>query len=206
MIRPATRWIVTAAAGVALVAGSARADETRRVPAAQRPVLGAARIPAITSPSFYTSFLAPRIDARLHDESAAALDFTDPAANPWTRDAAAVERVERDTIRATRGALKRYAIERLGVDTWSLPLTRSAGGGLSALRTSTGGPRLRLGFAHLAPRAEVLLPTDGGRVAVSLDALGRVGASFETPTSDVRLGVSIDPMAHTGTLGLTRRF
>lgn len=204
MTATTTRWAAAVTVGLALGAGGVRAEDAGRVPLPQRPPVSVA--PVKKAPSFYTSFLAPRIDARLRDDSAAAVDLADRAANPWTRDAQAVGRVEKDAIRATRGALKRYAIDRLGIDAWSLPLTGGAGRGLSGLRGDSGGPRLRLGFAHLAPRAEVLLPAGDGRFAVSLDARGRVGASFETTTSDLRLGVSLDPLAHTGTLGLTRRF
>ena len=53
----------------------------------------------------------------------AALDFTNRAANPWTRDMGAVSRLEKSTIRATTGAMKRYAIERLGIDQSKVPLT-----------------------------------------------------------------------------------
>jgi hypothetical protein len=204
MTRTTVPWIAAAVAGLALCAGDARADEVKRPPLPSRPPL---KMKAVVSvPSFFNSVLAPRLDARLNPDASAALEFTDRAANPWTRDSGALSRFEKTTIRATTGAMKRYAIDRLGIDAWSVPLVGGSGRGLAALRTDSGGTRLRFGFAHMAPRAEVLVPASGGRVAVSLDARGRVGASFEAKGSDFRIGASVDPLAHDATLGLIRRF
>jgi len=69
-------------------------------------------------------------------------------------------------MRATKSAVKRYALERLYLAGWSLPLGSSHGRGVSAFRTESGGPRLRFGFSHRAPRVEALFPLDHGRIAV----------------------------------------
>jgi hypothetical protein len=204
MARPVAPWIAALTAGLALCAGPARAEEPKRPPLPIRPSL---QIKAVVGvPSFFSTVLAPRLDARLNRDASAAVDFTNRSANPWTRDMGAVSRLEKSTIRATTGAMKRYAIERLGIDQWSLPLVGGSGRGLAALRTDSGGTRLRFGFSHMAPRAEVLVPALQGRFAVSLDARGRVGASYETKSSDLRIGTSIDPASRDATLGLIRRF
>ena len=204
MVRMAARWMATAAALMGLAVGAALAQSAR--PPKPPPAAGL-RVAAVRkAPSFYASFLAPRLDARLHDESAAALEFANRAANPWTRDASSVERVQKGAIRATTGAFKRYAIDRLDLDGWSVPLVGGGGRGLAALRNDAGGTRLRFGFAHMAPRAEVLVPSGEGRFAVSVDTRGRLGASFETKSSSLRIGAAVDPQSHDATLGLIRRF
>jgi hypothetical protein len=134
------------------------------------------------------------------------MEFVNRAANPWMHDATSVERVQKSAIRATTGALKRYAIDQLQLDGWSLPLVGGGGRGLAALRTDAGGTRLRFGFAHMAPRAEVLVPSGQGRFGISVDARGRFGASFETKSSSLRVGGAVDPLSHEATLGLIRRF
>lgn len=204
MRRTVALRFAVALAGVALCAGSARAEGLKRPPLPSRPPL---KLKAVASvPSFFSTVLAPRLDARLNPDASAALEFTDRAANPWMRDSATVSRFEKSAIRATTGAMKRYAIDRLGIDAWSVPLVGGSGSGLAALRTDSGGTRLRFGFAHMAPRAEVLVPSSQGRFAVSLDARGRVGASYETTGSDFRIGASLDPLSRDATLGLIRRF
>jgi hypothetical protein len=192
MARTASRWIAVVAAGVALAAGPALAAEAKKRPVAPR--------------GFYAKYLMPQIASGLNGEITAATDFANHAANPWTRDAGTAQRVERDAIGATTSALKRYAIESLGIDKWSLPLTRGNGIGLDALKTDSGGTRLRFGFSRMAPRAEVLIPVNAGRVAVSADALGRMGATFETPGSKLRVGASYDARARGGTFALGYRF
>jgi hypothetical protein len=162
--------------------------------------------PKVAPRGFLSKFLAPRMDSRLDAEVSAAANFVNPAANPWTRDEQTVSRVQRSAIQATKGAVKRYAIESLGIDAWSLPLMGAKGTGLDALRTDSGGTRLRFGFSHRAPRAEVLVPVSAGRVAFSADAMGRIGTSFETPNANLRFGATIDARAHEGTFGLTCRF
>ena len=192
MVRTRFRWIGLVTAGLALAGAAAAADEVKKRPVAPR--------------GFFAKFLAPRMTSGLSGEIAAAATFASPATNPWTRDNGTVLRVEKSAIHATRSALKHYAIESLGIDAWSLPLFRGGGTGLDALRNDSGGTRLRFGFSHLAPRAEVLIPVNAGRVALSADAMGRMGATFETPTSSLRFGASVDTRAHGGTFALTCRF
>ena len=192
MVRRALRWSAIVMAGLALAGAAAAADEVKKRPVAPR--------------GFFAKFLAPRMTSGLNGEIAAATNFANHAANPWTRDAGTVSRIERGAIRATTSALKHYAIESLGIDAWSLPLFGGTGTGLDALRNDSGGTRLRFGFAHMAPRAEVLFPVNAGRVAFNADAMGRVGAAFETPASALRLSVSVDARAHGGTFALTCRF
>jgi len=192
MLRTRLLGMVLVAGGLAWAGAAQAADEAKPTKAAPR--------------GFFAKYLAPRMDSRLNGEFDAAARFANPATNPWTRDDATVSRVERQAIGATKSAVKRYAIESLGLDAWSLPLIRSNGTGLDALRTSSGGPRLLFGFSHMAPRAEVLIPVTSGRVGVSADAMGRMGINFETPASSLRFGATFDPRDHSGAFGLTSRF
>jgi hypothetical protein len=181
-----------AAAGLALASAVEAADQVKKRPTAPR--------------GFYERFLAPRMASGLNREVQAAAFFANPTANPWTQDNGTVLRIEKGAIRATTGALKQYAIESLGIDTWSLPLFGGKGTGIGALKTDSGGARLRFGFSHLAPRAEVLIPAAHGRVAFSADARGNIATSFQSANSSFRFGVSYDAPAHSGTFSLVRRF
>jgi hypothetical protein len=192
------RWIVMAAAGLTLAGSSYAADDS------VQPI--EAKKPKVVPHGFFSRYVAPQMDARLTGETQAAVFLTNPAANPWTRDDGTVARVGRTALRATKGAMKRYAIESLGINAWSVPLFGGTGTGMDALRTDSGGARLRFGFSHLAPRAEVLLPVDAGHVSLSADALGRVGATFETPSTNFRVGASVDPRGHDGTFTFSCRF
>ena len=192
MFRRALRWSAIVMAGLALAGAAAAADEVKKTPAVPR--------------GFFAKFLAPRMASGLNGEIVAATNFANHAADPWTKDAGTVSRIERGAIHATTSALKHYAIESLGIDAWSLPLHRGAGTGLDALRNDSGGTRLRFGIAHLAPRAEVLIPATHGRVAVSVDTRGRLGTSFESASSNFRVGLSYDAPSHAGTFSLSRRF
>ena len=194
MIGTRLRKIAIIAAGLALAAAAEAADDMKikKPPAAPR--------------GFYEKFLAPRMTSGLNGEAQAAAFFANPAANPWTQDNETVSRIEKGAIRATKSALKRYAIESMGIDAWSLPLAGSRGRGLDALKTESGGTRLRFGISHLAPRAEVLVPATHGRVAFSVDARGRLATSFESTAANFRLGVSYDVPGHAGSFALIRRF
>jgi hypothetical protein len=187
-----TRCIAIMAAGLALAGAAEAADSVKKRPAVQH--------------GFYSRFLAPQMTSGLNAEVAAAAYFASPTANPWTQDNGTVSRIERSALHATTGALKQYAIESLGIDAWSLPLFGGGGNGQHPLKTESGGTRLRFGFSHMAPRAEVLIPATHGRVAFSADARGRVATSFESATSNFRFGVSYDAPAHAGTFSLIRRF
>jgi hypothetical protein len=151
---------------------------------------------------FLNSFLAPRLNSRLGGLRAAVTEFSDPNANPWTRTWETQDQVRRNAESATKSAVKRYALERLNLTGWSLPLGGSRGKGVSAFRTESGGPRLRFGFSHRAPRVDVLFPLDKGKVAFSADPLGRVGTSFETSSGRLRFGLSLDPREHEASFGL----
>jgi hypothetical protein len=189
MNRRLSRLSLFAAAALAAV-GIVRAADDKQVLAPAPPR------PAAESNAFFHSFLAPRMSARLGGARAAVMsEFASPTANPWTRSTEATEDlVQRGAIRATKSAVKRYALERLNLTGWSIPLSKSGPArGLESFRTESGGPRLRVGFSHRAPNAEVMLPLDHGRVAFSADARGRVGASYETTTGWLRVGAYVDP-------------
>ena len=160
---------------------------------------------APASRGFLQTFLAPRMAVFMQHDGAAAQEYASPVANPWTRDSEVVDRVEHNAIRATKSALKRYAVDALGLDTWSIPLSGGRGG-LGAPGGGSSGPGLKLGFSHRTPRAELQLPVASGRVAVSADARGRVGATFRTSASDLRVGAAVDPIDHRATFDLTLRF
>jgi hypothetical protein len=166
----------------------------------------AAKKAPVAPTSFYKKFLTPRMDSRLRGDIDAAVEFANPAANPWTRDDQTISRIEKNAIRATKQAVKRYALESLHVEAWSLPLFKRATAGIGALGSDSEGARLRFGFAHRAPRAELLIPGAHGRVALSADAGGHFGTWFESTRSDVRLGFSYDVPEHAGTFSLIRRF
>ena len=184
------------AAGLLLTATAALADDHRPLPTQ-------ALAPSDDAPSstFLNRVIMPRVDLRLRGSSAAALDFasfrTNPLANPWTRDRAAVEQVGTLALNATKDAVKRYAIDRLGLDNWSLPLAGSKGTGVDSLRTDSGGTRLRFGVAHMAPKAELMIPSGNtGRVTFGLDGRGRMSAGFENASAHLRVGGSYDPSSH----------
>ena len=161
--------------------------------------------PAAPTHGFLRAFLAPRMAVFMQHDGAAAQEYASPVANPWTKDPELVDRMERNAIRATKSALKRYAVDALGLDTWSIPLSGGRGG-VGRPGAGPSGPGLRFGFSHLTPRAELALPVAAGRVAISADVRGRVGASFRTSASDLRVGAAVDPVDHRATFDLTLRF
>jgi hypothetical protein len=163
---------------------------------------------ARTAPrDFWNGFLAPTMSKDLAgDDRAFALAQAGPLANPWTRDPAAAAHVGRDAFGALKGAVKNYLVERMDVAAWSLPLLGRRDGGTPSDTAGPGGARVRFGIAHLAPKAEVVVPLVRGRFAFSADVRGRVGTSFETASSHLRIGASLDPLAHDASVGLTARF
>jgi hypothetical protein len=198
------RRIVMLAALAGLAVTFARAEELKQPPSPAPNFTNA--VLAKKKSNFYSNFLVPRLDQRLYDKSAAALDFTNRAANPWMHNQESVDQIEKSAIRATKSAVKRYAVERLGLDNWSVPLKGGGGQGLDALKTESGGTRLRLGFSHRRPRADVVVPSESGRFVFSVDGSGAVGAAFETPSSSFRFHALVEPSEHTATFGLVRRF
>jgi len=123
---------------------------------------------------FLKSFLTPRLNARLGGMRAAVADFSDPNGNPWTRSWETQDQVRDSALRATKSAVKRYALERLYLTGWSLPLGAGHGRGLSAFRTESGGPRLRFGFSHRAPRVEARARIRSSSLPRSLRRIRRI--------------------------------
>lgn len=194
-------WFLRIAAGCAVVllargtvhAADDKLDESAKVRFAPR--------------NFYEDYLAPRMDSRLSGEAVAAGDYVNPAANPWTKDHATVLRIQKGAIRAGKKALKRYFLDSLRIDSWSIPLFEMKGAGaLSGAAGDDARARLRFGISHLAPRAELTIPATYGRVGLSADTRGAVSASFESTSYTFRMDVAIDPREHTAMLTLGRRF
>jgi hypothetical protein len=149
--------------------------------------------------------------ARFPDENAVAgAGFANPAWNavsyPLAQNPAAVDRVQKGTIRAIESAFKGYAIERLGIDRWSFPVVGGSGRGRAALADDSRGVRLHLGFSHLAPRADLLIPVTSGRLVVSADVRGRIGATFAPASSKLRLVADVDVPERTAAVSLRLRF
>jgi len=184
--------------GLVVATGAFAADEIKMRPPAEKK-------------NFYRNFLAPQMKTRLNGEEFAATQFADRSANEWMRDDQTVERVQKNAIAATKKALKRYAIESMRIDTWSLPLFRSArgndgAGGAPGLGGEVQRARLRFGISHMSPRAELVIPATQGKVAISANTRGMFGATFESPGSDVRFGLTYDASSHAATFVLNRRF
>jgi hypothetical protein len=157
--------------------------------------------------SFYESYLALPMSHGLRDELGPAAEaFTVPTSNFWAKDPITVQRVEGRSIRAVERSLKGYVIERLGIERWSLPLFGRKGRNAAAPSRETGATKLRFGFSHMAPRADLLIPATGGRVIVSADARGRVGTTFEPTTSRLRFAADVDVPERTATARMSVRF
>jgi hypothetical protein len=156
---------------------------------------------------FYEAYLAPRMLALSRDENArTALSPANPMSTQPTQDPIAVARVEKRSIRVIQGALKSYAIERLGIDDWSLSMMRSGGRNHVALSTDRGTARFRLGFSSRAPRADVLIPVAAGRVVFSADMRGRIATTFQSTSSRIRLAADIDVRGRRAAVGLNLQF
>jgi hypothetical protein len=161
--------------------------------------------------NFYRNFLTPQMKQRLNGQEFAATEFANRSSNEWMRDDETVGRVQKGAITATKKALKRYAIQSLGIDKWSLPLFRSArandgAGEAAGLGGEVQRARLRFGISHLSPRAEVIIPATQGKFAISADTRGMFGATFESPGSDIRFGLTYEASSHAATFVLNRRF
>jgi hypothetical protein len=156
---------------------------------------------------FYVGHLAPRMLALSRDENArTSLSLANPMSTQLTQDPVAVARVEKRAIRVVEGALKSYAIERLGIDGWALSVMRSGGRNHVALSRDPGTARFRLGFSSLAPRADVLIPVAVGRVVFSADMRGRIATTFDSTSSTFRLAANVDVTERTAAVSLSLRF
>jgi hypothetical protein len=161
----------------------------------------------IRAKSFYESYLALPMSHGLRDETGPAAEaFTVPTASFWARDLVTVQRVEGRSIRAVERSLKGYVIERLGIERWSLPLFGGGGRNSTPPGREAGATKLRFGFSHMAPRADLLIPAGGGRVTVSADARGRLGTTFEPATSRLRIAADVDVPERTAVARLSVRF
>jgi hypothetical protein len=156
---------------------------------------------------FYVGYLAPRMLALSRDENArTAVSLAGPMSTQPTLDPVAVARVEKRAIRVVQGALKSYAIERLGIDGWSISMMRSGGRNHVALSKDPGTARFRLGFSSLAPRADVLIPVAAGRVVFSADTRGRIGTTFQSTSSKFRLAATVDVPERRAAVALSLQF
>lgn len=180
------------AAALALTGTAFAADDAKKPPALPR--------------SFYQKFFTPQIASKLDGEISAATFFVDRAANPWTQDSGTIGRIEDRTIRATKGALKRYIIQSLQMDTWSQTVLGGRGSGIGTVQAGSSGARIRFGISHLAPRADILIPSSHGNVGLSIDVRGRVSTSFASHASNFSTSFSFDPPEHQGSFSLIRRF
>lgn len=161
--------------------------------------------------SFLSGYLTPDMDSRLQGQTAAAIEFANPAANPWTRNEDTVHRVRVEALRAGKTAAKNYILDSLGISNWSIPLFTTSKAGMPALMTPDGQirddrARLRFGISHLAPRAQLMIPVTYGHVGIAADARGSFDASYESHSYTFRVAFGYDPRENTSTLTLGRRF
>lgn len=191
MRRTCLNVLAISAAGLISAASALAADDAKQ--------------PAPAPRGFYQQFLAPKISSRLNGEIEAATEFTNRAANPWTRDTHTVGRIEKGALYAAKTALKQYAIDSLGLNarSFALPGTHLGGAGTPG---DDGATRVRFGISHMTPRADVLIPSTHGRIVFSADVRGRVATSFESHASTFSVGVSYDPVDNSGACSLVRRF
>lgn len=170
---------------------------------------GPALQPATLAPkhSFFEAYLNPKMAASLGDQRAfLTTGVMHGEAQDWTHDPDSIERVEERAKSALKSAVKRYALEKLDVDRWSIPLF---GGGRDASAIGAGdapGTRLRFGISHMAPRAEVLVPLASGRFSFGADARGRVATSFQSDRRGLRVTGALDPGEKSATFGVTFGF
>jgi len=191
---------------VVVFASAAAAPETAPSTASKRPLVLQQWRPSVSATSgFYEDFVAPQMSILYRDETAAAAATpSNPSSNRATQDPAVRERVGKRAVRAFDGGLKRYAIERLGIDGWSFPMLGRHDG--SALPNDTRGARLNLGFSSLARRADLLIPVSSGRVVVSRDVRGRFATTFQAASSKCRLAATVDVRERRAAVGLGLQF
>jgi len=196
MVRPPFRL---AALSVAILATFtvARAEE-----AAPLRTVAHTAAPAPVKQDFLSRFLAPQLTLRLAADRQAAIDLGSRTPNPWAQDSGTTARVQRGALRAARGALKDWAVERLSAQMLAFPIPGRGASGPAGQEHAA----VRLGFAHATPRAELSTPFAGGRFRFSADLRGRLGTGFETAKSGVHFGVTLDPLRHDATVGFTKSF
>jgi hypothetical protein len=170
-----------------------------------------ARIRAKYSPmdKFGEAYLKPRMMAVFPLENTlATADLRNPSSNPVVRDPATLARVQKGATRAIKGALKNYAVEGLGINRWTIRLTNREGEqqAASGADDRDRDVRVRFGVSHLAPRADLLIPFDAGRVVVGADARGNVRTIFEPAASKLRVAADYDVPGHIATVRLGMRF
>jgi hypothetical protein len=193
------RNFFAAATGILLAGGAACAED----PGPPKLLIGHES----EAKSFLHAFLAPRMAARLGDDPAGrAADPADSAAKAWMQDTGASSRVGRSAISAATSALQNYALEKLNVDAWSIPLLHKGSAEDNGGPAGATGPRLRFGIAHMSPRAEVVMPAGDGRFAFSADLRGNLAASFETSGAKLRLAASVDIQGRNSGVTLSKRF
>jgi hypothetical protein len=157
-------------------------------------------------PGFYETYLAPGMSAVVRNERAVT---TEDYANSWlngaTQDPRAAGRVETRAFRALGNGVTRYAIERLEIDGFTVPMLGRLQD-VAELPAGARGAQLHFGFSSLAPRADVLIPVTAGRVVVSADSRLRLQTTFESAVFGFRLAATVDVPARTAIVGLNLRF
>jgi hypothetical protein len=176
--------------------------------AAQRQaVLALRQLNFYRTPGFYEAHLAPGVSAALRNERVVGIDdYASSWADRSTQDPAAASRVGTRALRALERGLKHYAIERLEAEGLTLQVLQGRSHRGATLPEDSRGARLQLGVSSLAPRADLLIPVDAGRVVVSADARLRLTTTFESAAFGFRLAAKIDVPARTAVIGLGLRF
>ena len=141
------------------------------------------------------------------ENTLATADLRNPSSNPVATDPATLERVQKGATRAVKGALKTYAVEGLGINRWTIRLKNREGEQQQAgPRDDTRDVRIRFGISHMAPRADLLIPIDAGRVVVGADARGNFRTIYEPKASRLRLATDYDVPGHRATVRVGVRF
>ena len=170
MVGISLRKIAIIAAGLVLAAAAEAADSRPAQEAAGR----AARVLREISRTAHVVGTQSREPRR-------AACFANPAANPWTRDNETVSRIEKG--RAARGRQRAEADTRseYGDRRLVAPVgRRRRASALDALRTESGGTRLRFGISASGAACRGLVPSSLWPRRVQLRCQGRLATSFES--------------------------
>ncbi len=148
--------------------------------------------PAAAMPEFLSSYLGPRVAARL-DGLRPRIEATHAGASPF--DFAAVEALSTEarsgSLRGAEAAVRGWLLERTALDRLTFEVGRT---GARSSTTGTTGARLGFGFTGAVPRMDVVCPTGSGDVRVRLAAQGEVSLEMQAGTARrVYLGASADP-------------